>query len=162
MNTASDVPVVESAALTTALKAFATLTREQKSALSRALDGFVDCLVSQKSPNVRAGEVIQEKSWHNRVNWDEKEWLTWETWGWYRHFCRLVGFVQIYRSRFILISICSTPHTCATMPKHLEQYPSLGLGPPVIPLWNFSVRFGTTLLVKKHSLGSLAFIMLVS
>ena len=86
-----DVPVPESAALTTALKAFATLTREQKSALSRALDGFVDCLVAQTNPNVRAGEVIQEKSWHNRVNWDEKEWLTWETWGWYRHFCRLVS-----------------------------------------------------------------------
>ncbi|CAL1699455.1 unnamed protein product [Somion occarium] len=83
-----DEPVVESAALTTALKAFATLTREQRNALSRALNGFVDCLVSQSNPNVRAGEVIQEKAWHNRVNWNEKEWLAWETWGWYRHFCR--------------------------------------------------------------------------
>ncbi|KAI0074461.1 hypothetical protein K474DRAFT_1765807 [Panus rudis PR-1116 ss-1] len=83
-----EVPVVESAALTTALKAFATLTREQKTALSAALDGFVACLVSETDPNPRAKEVIVEKSWHNRINWDENDWLTWETWGWYRHFCR--------------------------------------------------------------------------
>ncbi|KAL4241306.1 Nuclear cap-binding protein subunit 1 [Abortiporus biennis] len=83
-----DIPQVESPALTTALKAFTTLTREQRGALSRTLDGFVDCLVSQTRPNTHASEVITEKAWHNRANWDEQAWLAWETWGWYRHFCR--------------------------------------------------------------------------
>ena len=117
-----DIPVPESAALTTALKAFATLTREQKSALSRALDGFVDCLVAQINPNVRAGEVIQEKSWHNRVNWDEKEWLTWETWGWYRHFCRLVSLaIEVFTYK-----LCSLSLTVLTVSAQLCSNPWLG------------------------------------
>lgn len=84
-----DVPEPESPALTTALKAFATLTREQKAALSRTLDGFVDCLASATNPNAIAKSVISENAWHNRANWSEAEWVTWATWGWYRHFCRL-------------------------------------------------------------------------
>lgn len=85
-----DVPEVESPALTTALKAFATLTREQKAALSRTLDGFVDCLASATNPNPAAKTAMSENAWHNRANWSEAEWVTWATWGWYRHFCRLV------------------------------------------------------------------------
>lgn len=81
----------ESPQLTTALKAFATLTREQKAALSRAVDGFVDYLVDLDKPNQTAGEVITEKEWHNRVNWNEEQWETWETWCWFRHFCRAVS-----------------------------------------------------------------------
>ena len=81
----------ESPQLTTALKAFATLTREQKAALSRAVDGFVDYLVDSEKPNETAGEVITEKEWHNRVNWNEEQWETWETWCWFRHFCRAVS-----------------------------------------------------------------------
>ncbi|EKM59547.1 uncharacterized protein PHACADRAFT_250116 [Phanerochaete carnosa HHB-10118-sp] len=84
-----DVPEPESPALTTALKAFATLTREQKLALSRTLDGFVDCLASATNPNLTAKSVISANAWHNRANWSEAEWVTWCTWGWYRHFCRL-------------------------------------------------------------------------
>jgi nuclear cap-binding protein subunit 1 len=38
------VPAVDNPVLTTALKAFTSLAREQKGALSRALDGFVTCL----------------------------------------------------------------------------------------------------------------------
>ncbi|KAI0733404.1 MIF4G like-domain-containing protein [Fomitopsis betulina] len=78
----------ESPQLTTALKAFATLTREQKAALSRTVDGFVDYLVAADKSNQTAGEVITEKEWHNRVNWNEEQWETWETWCWFRHFCR--------------------------------------------------------------------------
>ncbi|GJE84805.1 MIF4G like-domain-containing protein [Phanerochaete sordida] len=84
-----EVPEPESPALTTALKAFATLTREQKAALSRTLDGFVDCLASATNPNPTAKTVISENGWHNRANWSEADWVTWGTWGWYRHFCRL-------------------------------------------------------------------------
>ncbi|KIM84002.1 hypothetical protein PILCRDRAFT_819029 [Piloderma croceum F 1598] len=86
-----DSPAVESPALVTALKAFASLTREQKAALSRTLDGFVSCLApspSDLNPNPHASIVITEKAWHNRANWSGDEWNTWETWGWYRQFCR--------------------------------------------------------------------------
>ncbi|KAI0346958.1 hypothetical protein BDW22DRAFT_476190 [Trametopsis cervina] len=88
-DTKPDVPEVESPALTTALKAFSILTREQKAVLSRTLDGFVDCLASATKPNPNATSVVAETSWHNRANWSEAEWVVWETWGWYRHFCRM-------------------------------------------------------------------------
>ncbi|KAF9643748.1 hypothetical protein BDM02DRAFT_3181735 [Thelephora ganbajun] len=68
---------VESPALTTAVKAFDSLTREQKSVLSRILDGFAACLVpfpSEPNKSEYAREVVQENN-------------AWETWGWYRHFC---------------------------------------------------------------------------
>ncbi|KAF8883427.1 MIF4G like-domain-containing protein [Infundibulicybe gibba] len=61
--------VSDNPALGTALKAFASLTREQKAALSRTLDGF--------------------KAWLGRVNWVQDEWKAWETWGWFRQFCRV-------------------------------------------------------------------------
>lgn len=86
-----DIPTAETPALTTALKAFATLTREQKAALSRSLDGFVDYLVADTDANPKAREVITEKAWHARADWDELEWETWETWCWYRHFARAVS-----------------------------------------------------------------------
>lgn len=85
--------VTESAALTTARKAFSTLTREQKTALSRVLDGFVDCLVSESGAHPRADHVVTEAAWHSRANWGEEEWEAWETWGWYRHWSRMVSLV---------------------------------------------------------------------
>lgn len=75
----------------TALKAFTTLTREQKAALSKALDGFVECLASKALSNPDAAYVISEAAWNDRANWNEEQWLAWETWGWYRHFCRMVS-----------------------------------------------------------------------
>lgn len=89
-----ETPAIESPALTTALKAFASLTREQKAALSRTLDGFVACLApspSDLNPNPHANVVITERAWHNRASWDGDQWNTWETWGWYRQFCRAVS-----------------------------------------------------------------------
>ncbi|KDQ65071.1 hypothetical protein JAAARDRAFT_247138 [Jaapia argillacea MUCL 33604] len=86
-----DDPTVDSPALTSALKAFASLTREQKAALSRTLTGFIDCLAplaSDRHANPASRDVVQEKKWHNRANWGQDEWNAWETWGWYRHFCR--------------------------------------------------------------------------
>ncbi|KAG1828882.1 armadillo-type protein [Suillus variegatus] len=59
--------------VTVALKAFASLTREQKGALARTIEGFT---------------VITEQAWEVRATWSADEWNTWETWGWYRHFCR--------------------------------------------------------------------------
>lgn len=92
---------VESPALTTALKAFNSLTREQKSVLSRTLDGFTACLtplLSEPNKNEFAREVIQENVWHNRINWGIEEWNAWETWGWYRHFCGSVRLTSHFRS----------------------------------------------------------------
>jgi len=66
---------VESPALTTAVKAFNSLTGEQKSVLSRTLDGFVASLVplpSEPNKNEFASEVIQENVWHNRINWESE------------------------------------------------------------------------------------------
>jgi len=106
-----DVPA-ESPQLTTALKAFVSLTREQKAALSRTIEGFVSCLAPSPSDahqNPYAQTVVTEDAWENRASWGADEWNTWETWGWYRHFCRMyspylrnyattlgtVGFVKI-------------------------------------------------------------------
>ncbi|KAG9017386.1 hypothetical protein FRB95_000806 [Tulasnella sp. JGI-2019a] len=75
---------LDSAALTAALKAHATLTRDQKTALVRALDGFVSYLGS--SPT--AGTVLSQDSWQSRERWGMDEWSSWQIWGWYRQFCR--------------------------------------------------------------------------
>jgi nuclear cap-binding protein subunit 1 len=112
----TDVPEVESPALTTALKAFSILTREQKAVLSRALDGFVDCLASATDPNPHSKTVVTENSWHNRANWSEDEWTTWETWGWYRHFCRMVRFI------FYSLSLNWRSFLCAQYSPYLRSY----------------------------------------
>ncbi|EJU06060.1 hypothetical protein DACRYDRAFT_60601 [Dacryopinax primogenitus] len=70
-------PVVDSPALANALKALATLTKEQKSSLTAALTGF--CRILVYSPD--------GLSWEERDQWDEDGWGSWETWGWFRHFC---------------------------------------------------------------------------
>ncbi|KIJ70616.1 hypothetical protein HYDPIDRAFT_172390 [Hydnomerulius pinastri MD-312] len=102
----------ESPQLTTALKAFTSLTREQKGALSRTIEGFVSCLAPSPGDvrqNPHGQTVITEEAWEKRATWFNDEWETWETWGWYRHFCRMyspylrnyattlgtVGFVKI-------------------------------------------------------------------
>ncbi|KAJ7122918.1 MIF4G like-domain-containing protein [Mycena epipterygia] len=88
---ADESPAVDSPALTTALKAFASLTREQKGALSRTLDGFVSCLApaaSDLNPNPHSRVVISEQGWNERAGWDKDQWNAWDTWGWYRQFCR--------------------------------------------------------------------------
>ncbi|KAG1902824.1 MIF4G like-domain-containing protein [Suillus fuscotomentosus] len=81
----------ENPQLTVALKAFASLTREQKGALARTIEGFVSCLAPSPSAgrqNPYAETVITEQAWEVRATWSADEWNTWETWGWYRHFCR--------------------------------------------------------------------------
>src|SRR5882762_398903 len=117
-----ETPAIESPALVTALKAFASLTREQKVALSRTLDGFVACLSpspSDLNPNPYASVVITEKAWHNRANWGGDEWNTWETWGWYRQFCRAVRlplFPPLYIFPTNFSNSNSILRICATTP----------------------------------------------
>lgn len=84
MVAAEEAPVVDSPALTNAIKAQAILTKEQKAVLSNTLGEFVDTLKDTSS-------ILSEKAWQNRANWEDAEWETWETWAWYRNFCRLVS-----------------------------------------------------------------------
>ncbi|KAF7331795.1 hypothetical protein MKEN_00059500 [Mycena kentingensis (nom. inval.)] len=99
----SEIPAEENPALITALKAFASLTREQKSALSKALDGFASYLALASSESQR--RVITEQGWNERGRWDKAEWTTWETWGWYRHFCRLYApYLRTYSTTLQTVS----------------------------------------------------------
>ncbi|KAI0334935.1 cap binding protein 80-PB [Cubamyces sp. BRFM 1775] len=103
------IPAGESPQLTSAIKAFTVLTREQKSALARTLDGFVDCLaVEGASPKVR--EVITEHAWHNRANWEIDDWEVWETWGWYRHWGRTYSpYLRNYMNTIGTVAFAKVP-----------------------------------------------------
>ncbi|KAH9950166.1 MIF4G like-domain-containing protein [Amylocystis lapponica] len=102
----ADISKAESPAVTSALKAFTTLTREQKAALSRALDGFVDYLAAEDKASPQAREVITEKAWHNRANWSQAEWEAWETWCWYRHFGRAYSpYLRNYAHTLAAVSL---------------------------------------------------------
>ncbi|KAG6333085.1 hypothetical protein ID866_6009 [Astraeus odoratus] len=82
----------ENPQLKTALKAFTSLTREQRSVLAKIIEGFISCLSpapGDAHQNPHAATVIQEEAWEQRASWSNDEWMTWETWGWYRHFCRM-------------------------------------------------------------------------
>ncbi|PFH50582.1 hypothetical protein AMATHDRAFT_144777 [Amanita thiersii Skay4041] len=84
-------PTVDNPALSTALKAFSTLTQEQKAVLSRTLEGFAAYLAPSASDhhaNPATRVVITGEGWNNRADWGRDEWAAWETWGWYRQFCR--------------------------------------------------------------------------
>ncbi|KAF5372027.1 hypothetical protein D9615_008085 [Tricholomella constricta] len=109
-----DEALVENPALATALKAFTSLTREQKAALSRTLEGFVACLcpadtdagaTTGMKPNAHTRTVITEAAWHNRAKWDNEEWNAWETWGWYRQFCRAYSpYLRNYSTTLYTVS----------------------------------------------------------
>jgi len=42
--------------------------------------------------------VISVEAWQNRDAWGRDEWNTWETWGWYRQFVRVVSEVATFFS----------------------------------------------------------------
>ncbi|KAL0949059.1 hypothetical protein HGRIS_009157 [Hohenbuehelia grisea] len=101
-------PATENPALATALKAFASLTREQKAAFSRTLEGFVASLAplpSATNQNPSAQLVLDAAEWKNRSSWDKDRWNAWETWGWYRHFCRTYApYLRNYTTTLSTIS----------------------------------------------------------
>ncbi|KAG6816876.1 hypothetical protein H0H87_002197 [Tephrocybe sp. NHM501043] len=105
---ADEETAVDNPVLTTALKALDSLIAEQKAALSRTLEGFVTCLApvaADANPNPHARTVIGEQAWHNRANWDNDEWNAWETWGWYRQFCRIYSpYLRGYAQTFYTVS----------------------------------------------------------
>jgi nuclear cap-binding protein subunit 1 len=73
-----------------ALKAYAAVTREQKSTLARVLESFVHVLHSSDT----ARRVIVTGAWEGHAGWEDEEWVTWRTWMWYKHFCRVVSDVS--------------------------------------------------------------------
>ncbi|KAI0637657.1 cap binding protein 80-PB [Trametes polyzona] len=103
------IPAGESPQLTSAIKAFTVLTREQKSALARTLDGFVDYLVVDTAGE-KVKEVITEHAWHNRANWEDEDWETWETWGWYRHWGRMYSpYLRNYEETIGTVAFAKVP-----------------------------------------------------
>ncbi|KAH6896461.1 cap binding protein 80-PB [Coprinopsis sp. MPI-PUGE-AT-0042] len=88
---AKEEETVDDPQLVTALKAYSSLTKEQRMALSRTLEGFVESLApgpTARHPNPHARTVVTEEGWEARESWGRDEWNAWETWGWYRQFCR--------------------------------------------------------------------------
>lgn len=121
---------VESPALITAVKAFNSLTREQKSVLSRTLDGFAACLApipGELNKNEFVREIIQENVWHNRINWGAEEWNAWETWGWYRHFCGKVCLILLFRLVRVL-ELLSLTYATAVFPVFANVLDHVGYG----------------------------------
>ena len=57
--------------------------------LARVMEGFVTVL-GGSAAEASADAVVSEDGWQNRGAWGKREWEIWETWGWYRHFCREV------------------------------------------------------------------------
>lgn len=107
--------VEDDPALTVALKAYSTLSSEQRAVLSKALCEFVNCLSNSNT-------VITETAWFNRANWSDAEWDSWETWGWYRHFCRRVSIFQTF---FFLQSVTDTifPNLVCTLSERIVHDP---------------------------------------
>lgn len=77
----------DSPQLVAALKAYAAVTREQKSTLAHVLERFVYTLHNSSEA---ARRVIAEDSWDGHASWVDEEWVAWRTWMWYKHFCRVV------------------------------------------------------------------------
>ncbi|KAJ7895998.1 MIF4G like-domain-containing protein [Mycena olivaceomarginata] len=79
-----------------------------KGALSRTLDGFVSCLApaaTDLNPNPHARIVISDEGWNDRAAWDKDQWNAWETWGWYRQFCRSYApYLRNYSTTLFTVS----------------------------------------------------------
>ena len=85
VNQAEDSPQ-----LVAALKAYAAVTREQKSTLAHVLEGFVRTLHGSSDT---ARRVIAADSWDGHASWGDEEWVAWRSWMWFKHFCRVVRAV---------------------------------------------------------------------
>ncbi|KAF8898142.1 MIF4G like-domain-containing protein [Gymnopilus junonius] len=127
-----EAPPTDNAALTTALKAFSSLTKEQKTALSKTLEGFVKCLAPSSTDahaNPHARTVITEEAWNNRANWDRDEWNAWETWGWYRQFCRAYApYLRTYSTTLYTVSFAKFDHAKDPAAELLKLIWNIGTG----------------------------------
>jgi nuclear cap-binding protein subunit 1 len=103
----------ENVPLSNAVKAVDSLVREQKSALSSTLEGFVNCLTSTCPASAA---VLGDENWDKRDEWDSPEWIAWETWSWYRHFCRFYApYLRNYQTT--LSTVCFAQLEGSTDPR---------------------------------------------
>ncbi|CAE6420765.1 unnamed protein product [Rhizoctonia solani] len=70
-----DMPASQS--LVSAQKALETLTKDQKKVFQSAMTGFINALEKAGVPELAPAGT-----------WSRAEWSAWETWCWYRQFCR--------------------------------------------------------------------------
>jgi hypothetical protein len=119
-----------SEALTNAEKGSTVLAREQRMALAKALQGFISILVHKSSPERRG--VLNAEGWDARASWAPEQWECWETWGWFRHFCRFVSLLPAGSHTPVVTLIRATNTQYATQLKSnqitFESGPLAGLG----------------------------------
>ncbi|KAI0052632.1 cap binding protein 80-PB [Auriscalpium vulgare] len=107
-----DTPA-DSPALVNALNAFTSLTREQKSTLARVLEGFVHAVHSTSTdssliPDQTSLRVISPSAWEDRGSWGNEEWKAWQTWVWYKHFCRTYSpYLRSYATTLSIVSFAA-------------------------------------------------------
>ncbi|KIY47596.1 hypothetical protein FISHEDRAFT_45060 [Fistulina hepatica ATCC 64428] len=96
----------EDAQLAAALRASAILTLEQKTALARALEGFVSFLCPEATTATNtAAAVLGDDAWENRGSWGNAEWRARETWSWYKHFCCLYApYLRTYSTTLATVA----------------------------------------------------------
>jgi nuclear cap-binding protein subunit 1 len=97
------VPTEESADMQKQTRAHQILVAEQKSVLSRAVDGFVTVLGS-------TDDHITEEAWNSRSSWTRAQWDAIETWGWFRHFTRNVSNLKWYNTGDLRLLQQYAPH----------------------------------------------------
>jgi hypothetical protein len=107
----------DSPQLVSALKAYAAVSREQKSTLAHVLEGFVHTLHTSSSDASR--RVIAAGSWDGHTSWRDEEWVAWRTWMWYKHFCRVVWTTLWIIWRWIAYS----PLTVLAVPAQFCRHP---------------------------------------
>ncbi|KAF9526316.1 MIF4G like-domain-containing protein [Crepidotus variabilis] len=95
--------------LSTATKALSSLTKEQKAVFARTLDGFTSTLIPtalSTHANPGAQTIVTQEGWANRANWGGEEWNAWETWAWYRQFCRAYSpYLRTYTHTLQAVSL---------------------------------------------------------
>ncbi|KAH9175199.1 MIF4G like-domain-containing protein [Lactarius sanguifluus] len=95
----------DSPQLVSALKAYAAVTREQKSTLARVLEGFIHAL---RSSSDTARRVITADAWDGHASWTDEEWVAWRTWMWYKHFCRVYSpYLRSFVTTLTVVSFSS-------------------------------------------------------
>lgn len=85
------------------IRAHSILVADQKAVLSRTMEGFVTVLSDTDS-------VLTEESWNNRASWSKKEWETFESWGWFRHFTRnYAPYLRVYKESLSIVYFSRVP-----------------------------------------------------
>ncbi|KAI0260487.1 MIF4G like-domain-containing protein [Gloeopeniophorella convolvens] len=100
-----EAPTEDSPQLAQALKAYSAVQREQKSTLARVLEGFVHALHSSSDTPRR---VVAPGAWDTHASWGDEEWAAWQTWIWYKHFCRVYApYLRSFVTTLTVVSFAS-------------------------------------------------------